>query len=101
MASLLSRIRRASEEAMQPSHSILLIDLENFFLSREKNFARAVTTESYGFSYDLEKLCHFSAGLAGKRRLIVRRAYAPFNVFRSLELGGKDYYLQHLPALLM
>jgi uncharacterized LabA/DUF88 family protein len=86
---------------MQPSHSILLIDLENFFLSREKNFARAVTTESYGFSYDLEKLCHFSAGLAGKRRLIVRRAYAPFNVFRSLELGGKDYYLQHLPALLM
>jgi uncharacterized LabA/DUF88 family protein len=86
---------------MQPSHSIFLIDLENFFLSREKNFDRAVTSESYGFSYDLEKLCQFSASLAGKRRLIVRRAYAPFNVFRQLEMGGKDYYLQHLPPLLM
>jgi uncharacterized LabA/DUF88 family protein len=86
---------------MQPSHSIFLIDLENFFLSREKNFNRAVSSESYGFSYDLEKLCQFSVSLAGKRRLSVRRAYAPFNVFRALETGGKDYYLQHLPALLM
>lgn len=85
----------------QPSHSIFLIDLENFFLSREKNFNRALSSESYGFSYDLEKLCQFSVSLAGKRRLIVRRAYAPFNVFRSLDPGGKDYYLQHLPALLM
>ncbi len=86
---------------MQPSYSIFLIDLENFFLSREKNFDRAVSTESYGFGYDLEKLCQFSASLAGKRRLIVRRAYAPFNVFRTVETGGKDYYLQHLPPLLM
>src|SRR6516162_2896455 len=86
---------------MQPSHSILLIDLENFFLSREKNFDRAVASESYGFSYDLERLCQFSTSLAARRRLIVRRAYAPFNVFRTLEVGGKDYYLQHLPALLM
>jgi uncharacterized LabA/DUF88 family protein len=86
---------------MQQSHAIFLIDLENFFLSREKNFNRAVSTESYGFSYDLDKLCQFADSLAGKRRLIVRRAYAPFNVFRNLELGGKDYYLQHLPALLM
>ena len=39
---------------MQPSHSIFLVDLENFFLSREKNFNRAVTTESYGFSYDFD-----------------------------------------------
>jgi uncharacterized LabA/DUF88 family protein len=86
---------------MQPSHSIFLIDLENFFLSREKNFNRGLSSESYGFSYDLEKLCQFSVSLAGKRRLSVRRAYAPFNVFRTLEVGGKDYYLQHLPALLM
>jgi uncharacterized LabA/DUF88 family protein len=86
---------------MQQSHSIFLVDLENFFLSREKNFNRAVTTESYGFSYDLEKLCQFSVSLAGKRRLIVRRAYAPFNVFRTLEAGGKEYYLQHLPPMLM
>jgi hypothetical protein len=86
---------------MQPSYSIFLIDLENFFLSREKNFDRAVSTESYGFSYDLEKLCQFSASLAGKRRLIVRRAYAPFNVFRPTDNGSKDYYLQHLPPMLM
>src|SRR6516164_2975755 len=92
---------RPPEVSMQPSHSIFLIDLENFFLSREKNFDRAVSSESYGFSYDLEKLCQFSVSLAGKRRLSVRRAYAPFNVFRPVDSGGKEYYLQHLPPMLM
>ncbi len=84
------------------TNAILLIDLENFFLGREENVNGTPAPHIYSFKEDLEKLYNFAVDLAGGRRLVVRRAYANFNVWRMTKEGGpKEYYLQPLPNLLM
>ena len=84
------------------TNAILLIDLENFFLGREENVNSTPAPHIYSFKEDLEKLFNFAVDLAGERRLVVRRAYANFNVWRMTKEGGpKEYYLQQLPNLLM
>ena len=84
------------------ANAILLIDLENFFLGREENVNNTPTPHIYSFKEDLERLYNFAVDLAGERRLVVRRAYANFNVWRMTKEGGpKEYYLQMLPNLLM
>jgi uncharacterized LabA/DUF88 family protein len=82
------------------ANATLLIDLENFYLSREEN--STTTPCIYSFKEDLERLYNFAVDFAGGRRLVVRRAYANFNVWRMTKEGGpKEYYLQQLPNLLM
>ena len=84
------------------ANAILLIDLENFFLGREENINSTPAPHIYSFKEDLERLYNFACELAGDRRLVVRRAYANFNVWRMTKEGGpKEYYLQQLPNLLM
>ena len=84
------------------TNAILLIDLENFFLGREENINSTPAPHIYSFKEDLERLYNFAVDLAGERRLVVRRAYANFNVWRMTKEGGpKEYYLQQLPNLLM
>lgn len=79
--------------------SILLIDLENFYLAREHNAGLYAATE---FSSDLEALSKFVMEVSGERRVTVRRAYANYNTARqSSEIGRWDFFLQKAPKALM
>ena len=80
-------------------HSLLLIDLENFYLAREENWGLYDAGE---FSNDLEYLGRFAAAIAGPRRITVRRAYANYNAARQAsEIGRWDFFLQKAPKALM
>lgn len=80
----------------------LLIDLENFFLGRESNYSRTHQGGTYEFPIDLESLCSFATDIAGRQRLVVRRAYANFNDRRPGSGERQwDYYLQPMPRFLM
>jgi len=89
------------------ARAVLLIDLENFYISREK-----LAPPPYGpdrFAADLEHLLTFAreaagAGTDAERPLIVRRAYANFNSRRPRTTGvgsGMDYFLQRIPDVLL
>ncbi len=79
--------------------SILLIDLENFYLAREHNTGLYAATE---LSADLEALSKFVMEVSGDRRVTVRRAYANYNTARqSSEIGRWDFFLQKAPKALM
>lgn len=79
--------------------SILLIDLENFYLAREHNTGLYAATE---LSADLEALSKFVMEVSGERRVTVRRAYANYNTARqSSEIGRWDFFLQKAPKALM
>lgn len=79
--------------------SILLIDLENFYLAREQNIGVYAATE---FSVDLEALSRFVTEVSSERRVTVRRAYANYNTARqSSEFGRWDFFLQKAPKALM
>ncbi|HYH64753.1 MAG TPA: NYN domain-containing protein [Urbifossiella sp.] len=89
------------------ARAVLLIDLENFYISREK-----LAPPPYGpdrFAADLEHLLAFAreaagAGTDAERPLIVRRAYANFNSRRPRTAGvgsGMDYFLQRIPDVLL
>jgi uncharacterized LabA/DUF88 family protein len=89
------------------ARAVLLIDLENFYISREK-----LAPPPYGpdrFAADLEHLLTFAreaagAGTDAERPLIVRRAYANFNSRRPRAAGvgfGMDYFLQKIPDVLL
>jgi hypothetical protein len=82
-----------------PGSSILLIDLENFYLAREHNIGIYAATE---LSADLEALSKFVMEVSGERRVTVRRAYANYNTARqSSEFGRWDFFLQKAPKALM
>jgi len=82
-----------------PSSSILLVDLENFYLAREQNSGVYAANE---FSTDLEALSKFVVEVSGDRRVTVRRAYANYNTARqSSEFGRWDFFLQKAPKALM
>lgn len=82
-----------------PGSSILLIDLENFYLAREHNIGIYAATE---LSADLEALSKFVMEVSGDRRVTVRRAYANYNTARqSSEFGRWDFFLQKAPKALM
>lgn len=84
----------------------LLVDVENFFLARERsrrNGDGAASWDEYDFATDLGHLVEFARELAGGRRLVVRRGYADFNVRRHAGGGGArwDYYLRDAAQALM
>lgn len=83
----------------QQGNSILLIDLENFYLAREHTSG---TYRSSELSNDLEELSRFLGDVAGTRRVTVRRAYANYNAARQAgEAGRWDFFLQRAPKTLM
>ena len=80
-------------------NSILLIDLENFYLAREHAAGSYRASE---LSNDLEELSRFLVEVAGTRRVTVRRAYANYNAARQAsEVGRWDFFLQRAPKTLM
>lgn len=87
---------------MKPS-AVLLIDLENFFCSRE-DFCRKSPHPLYDrtrFKDDLERLIAYAramtgAGASAELPFTVRRAYADFNVVRYVP-GGPQHYLRQIP----
>lgn len=87
-------------------NAALLIDLENFYLARDST-SEDSSNEPYDFVLDLERLVGFARGLVGDtRRLIVRRAYSDFNVWRSLDddpsgRPRREYFLRGVPTILM
>ena len=83
-----------------PGNSVLLIDLENFFLGREKNFAAG--SEPFSFEQEIAELYRAANRIAGDRRLVVQRAYADYGASRRLEGADlPDYFLRKTPELLM
>jgi uncharacterized LabA/DUF88 family protein len=79
--------------------SILLIDLENFYLAREQNTGVYASTE---LSNDLELLAKFVDEVSRSRRVTVMRAYANYNTARqATDFGRWDFYLQKAPKALM
>lgn len=94
-----SHLHNAGYSSGLPNSSILLIDLENFYLAREQNTGVYAANE---FSTDLEALSKFVVEVSGERRVTVRRAYANYNTARqSSEFGRWDFYLQKAPKALM
>src|SRR5690349_19023707 len=80
-------------------NSILLIDLENFYLAREHTSGTYRASE---LSSDLEELSRFLGDVASSRRVTVRRAYANYNAARQTgEVGRWDFFLQRAPKTLM
>lgn len=88
---------------MKPS-AVLLIDLENFFCSRE-DFCRKSLNPPYDrarFNDDLERLIAYARamtaarGTAAELPFTVRRAYADFNAVRYVP-GGPQHYLRQIP----
>lgn len=91
-------------------NACLLVDLENFFLTREEWFAAIEAHDpgvTYDFSSDLQHLVRFAEEMADGRRLVVRRAYADFNAWRpsgQVDEHGRERWEQFLrgaPAALM
>jgi hypothetical protein len=87
---------------MKPS-AVLLIDLENFFCSRE-DYCRKSAGPSYDrarFKDDLARLLAYARGMTAARDgaelpFTVRRAYADYNAVRYVG-GGPQHYLRSIP----
>lgn len=87
---------------MKPS-AVLLIDLENFYCSRE-DYCGSGPPPGYDrtrFAYDLEKLLGFVRSMVDGLPFTVRRAYANFNAARYPGGAPPQYYLRHIPDELM
>src|SRR5262245_1498563 len=87
---------------MKPS-AVLLIDLENFYCSRE-DYCRTSPPSGYDrtrFAYDLEKLLSFARSMVESLSFTVRRAYANFNAARYPGGAPPQHYLRHIPDELM
>ncbi len=91
---------------MKPS-AVLLVDLENFFCSRE-DFCRnrGPAYDRARFRDDLEKLLGYARAMTADRvtgielPFTVRRAYADYNAVRYVP-GGAQHYLRALPEELL
>ena len=93
---------------MKPS-AVLLIDLENFYCSRE-DYCRNGPPPGYDrgrFSYDLDKLLCYARSMTADRAtghelpFTVKRAYADFNVAKYPAGSAPVYYLRQLPDELL
>jgi uncharacterized LabA/DUF88 family protein len=87
---------------MKPS-AVLLIDLENFYCSRE-DYCRNGPPSGYDrtrFAYDLDKLLGFARSMVDGLPFTVRRAYANFNAARYPGGAPPQHYLRHIPDELM
>src|SRR5579883_127527 len=83
---------------MKPS-AVLLIDLENFYCSRE-DYCGSAPPPGYDrarFAYDLDKLLGFARSMVDGLPFTVRRAYANFNAARYPGGAPPQYYLRHIP----
>jgi uncharacterized LabA/DUF88 family protein len=93
---------------MKPS-AVLLIDLENFYCSRE-DYCRNVPAPNYDrtrFAADLDRLLGFARSMTVDRAtgselpFTVKRAYADFNAAKPPVGGPPQYYLRQLPDELL
>ncbi|MBN9118395.1 MAG: NYN domain-containing protein [Planctomycetes bacterium] len=93
---------------MKPS-AVLLIDLENFYCSRE-DYCRNGPPPGYDrgrFGYDLDKLLAYARSMTADRAtgaelpFTVKRAYADFNVAKFPPGTAPQYYLRQLPDELL
>jgi uncharacterized LabA/DUF88 family protein len=87
------------------SSAVLLIDLENFYCSREEFLVKNGLAPGYdkkSFAADLERLLMYAREMVQPLPFIVRRAYANFNVYR-FEKGNsaRQFYLRDIPDELM
>jgi uncharacterized LabA/DUF88 family protein len=86
---------------MKPS-AVLLIDLENFYCSRE-DYCRSDSGPLYDrarFAFDLEKLLNFVREMTAPLQFTVRRAYANYNTSR-FDRGTQQFYLRNVPDELL
>jgi uncharacterized LabA/DUF88 family protein len=87
---------------MKPS-AVLLVDLENFFCSRE-DYCEVMKEPLYDrvrFAKDLEKLLTFARQMTGGLPFTVKRAYANYQTWRLDNLRSREYYLRNIPDELM
>jgi uncharacterized LabA/DUF88 family protein len=87
---------------MKPS-AVLLIDLENFYLSRE-DYLEETKGPGYDrtrFGEDLEKLLGFARAMAEGLPFTVKRAYANYQAWRPYADKTRDFYLRLIPDELM
>jgi hypothetical protein len=87
---------------MKPS-AVLLIDLENFYLSRE-DYHRDNNGPVYDktrFGDDLEKLLGFARTMVEGLPFTVKRAYANYQAWRPYPDKSRDFYLRMIPDELM
>ncbi|MCI0703444.1 MAG: NYN domain-containing protein [Planctomycetia bacterium] len=82
---------------MKPS-AVLLIDLENFYYSREDNVPGY---DRHWFASDLEKLLGFAREMVEPLPFTVRRAYANFSVVRYPKGAPREFPLQVIPDTLL
>jgi uncharacterized LabA/DUF88 family protein len=82
---------------MKPS-AVLLIDLENFYYSREDNVPGY---DRHRFAADLEKLLGFAREMVEPLPFTVRRAYANFGVVRYAKGAAREFPLQAIPDALL
>jgi uncharacterized LabA/DUF88 family protein len=82
---------------MKPS-AVLLIDLENFYYSREDNVPGY---DRHWFAADLERLLGFAREMVEPLPFTVRRAYANFSVVRYPKGAPREFPLQIIPDALM
>ena len=87
------------------SSAVLLIDLENFYCSREEFLQKNGQPGPYdrkAFAADLEKLLAFAREMVQPLPFTVRRAYANFTVYRfEKALSTRQFYLRDVPDELM
>jgi uncharacterized LabA/DUF88 family protein len=87
------------------SSAVLLIDLENFYCSREEYLVKNGLAPGYdkkSFAADLERLLMYAREMVQPLPFIVRRAYANFNVYRfDKGNSARQFYLRDIPDELM
>lgn len=85
---------------MKPS-AVLLIDLENFYCSREDYCRAGQPYDRTRFAADLDKLLMFARSMTENLPFTVKRAYADFNASRYITGAAPQYYLRQLPDELL
>ena len=83
---------------MKPS-AVMLIDLENFYCSRE-DYCRSGYDRAR-FGHDLDKLLGFAREMVDGLPFTVRRAYADFNTVRYAAGAPPQHYLRNIPDELL
>jgi hypothetical protein len=87
---------------MKPS-AVLLIDLENFYLSREDYLEelKGPVYDRTRFGEDLEKLLGFARAMTEGLPFTVKRAYANYQAWRLYADKTREFYLRSIPDELM
>src|SRR4051812_1264344 len=81
------------------SSAVLLIDLENFYCSREDHCRTGY--DRTRFAHDLDKLLAYAREITDPVPFTVRRAYADFNSVRYVAGAPPHHYLRNVPDELL